>query len=97
MENASVHNRSNLQHYLAAGTAFLLHYSGFSSAVLACPSVHQQWPHVTARLVQQTEALPGNRDSHSSCTKRSERLLKSLLRLCIFTVSFLVSVLAYSC
>ena len=90
-----MHNRSNFRHYLAADTASLLRYSGFSSAVLACASVRQQWPHVAALLVPQTEALPGNRDSHSPCTERSKRSLTSLLRPYIFTVSFLVSVLAY--
>lgn len=93
-DTINVHSCSNLQHYLAADTASLLHYSGFSSAAQGCTLVRQQWPRVAARLVQQAKAQPGNRDSHSPCTERSRRSLASLLRPCIFTVSSLVRVLA---
>lgn len=91
-DTINVHNCSNIQHYPAADTASLLHYSGFPSAAQACALVHQQRPRVADCLVQQAKALPGNRDSHSPCTERSRRSLTSLLRPCIFTVSSLVSV-----
>lgn len=56
-DTINVHNCSNLQHYLAADTASLLHYSGFSSAVQACALVRQQWPRAAARLVPHCQAI----------------------------------------